>query len=310
MPVVSIRGGVAAVSRRGPALAAMTTARRLWQVIEPVHAVLYFAPELTTEATKSGLAGHGSTYFAFRAAPLGQATAALVTAVFYGFSPTRVRRSVPSMWELVDPATALQLRTAVADAALRRLLGPIAPNRMVARAAELADRAVDGAEMAGRPMAAANAALEVPGDPHLRLWQALTTLREHRGDGHCTALVNAGIGPCEAHVLRAGSGAAEPEFLRTSRGWSQQEWADAAEQLRIRGWLSSDGRLTASGTEIRDTYESDTDRLAASPFETLGPDHTEELRATLRQLANAIVAAGGVPIERGLGSPWPPRESL
>jgi hypothetical protein len=288
----------------------MTTARRLWQVIEPVHAVLYFAPELTTEATKSGLASHGSTYFACRAAPLGQATAALVNAVFYGFSPARVHRSVPSMWELVDPATAVQLRTAVADAALRRLLGPVVANPMIARAAELADRAVEGATMAGRPLGAANAALEVAGDPPVRLWQALTTLREHRGDGHCTALVNAGIGPCEAHVLRAGSGAAEAEFLRTSRGWSQQEWTDAAEQLRIRGWLSGDGRLTASGTEIRDAYESDTDRLAASPFETLGPERTEELRTILRQLADAIVAAGGVPIERGLGSPWPPRESL
>jgi hypothetical protein len=113
----------------------------------------------------------------------------------------------------------------------------------------------------------------------------------------------------EAHVLRAGSGAAEPEFLRTSRGWSQQEWADAAEQLRIRGWLSSDGLLTTSGNEIRDAYESDTDRLAASPFATLGPDRTEELQAILRQLATAIVAAGGVPVERGLGSPWPPLES-
>ena len=307
---ISLRGGVAAILRRVPALPAKTTTRRLWQVIEPVHAVLYFAPELTTEATKSGLAGHGSTYFACRAAPLGQATAALVTAVFYGFSPTRVRRSVPAMWELVDPTTALHLRTTVADAALRRLLGPVAASPMVARAAELADRAVGGAEMAGRPLAAANAALEVEGDPHIRLWQALTTLREHRGDGHCTALVNAGIRPGEAHVLRAGSGAVEPEFLRTSRGWSQQEWADVAQQLRIRGWLSSDGRLTPSGTEIRDAYESDTDRLAASPFEALGPERTEELRSILRQLANAIVAAGGVPIERGLGSPWPPRDSL
>jgi hypothetical protein len=181
---------------------------------------------------------------------------------------------------------------------------------MIARAAELAGRAVDGAETAGRPLAAANAAVEVAaGDAHVLLWQALTTLREHRGDGHCTALVNAGIGPCEAHVLRAGSGAAEPEFLRTSRGWSQQEWADAAEQLRIRGWLSRDGLLTTSGNEIRDAYESDTDRLAASPFEKLGPDRTEELQAILRQLATAIVAAGGVPVERGLGSPWPPLES-
>src|SRR5262249_9406725 len=162
-------------------------------------------------------------------------------------------------------------------AVLRRILGPLVANPMVARAAELADRAVDGAEMAGRPLAAANTAVEIAGDPHVLLWQALTTLREHRGDGHCTALVNAGIRPCEAHVLRAGSGAAEPEFLRTSRGWSQQEWADAAEQLRTRGWLFSDGRLTKAGTETRDSYESDTDRLAASPFEKLGPERTEEL---------------------------------
>ncbi len=146
----------------------MTTARRMWQVIEPVHAVLYFAPELTTAATESGLASHGSTYFACRAAPLGQATAALVTAVFYGFSPTRVMRSVPSMWQLIDPAAALQLRTSVAEAALRRLLGPAVANPMVARAAELAGRAVDGAETAGRPLAAANAAVEVAGDPHMR----------------------------------------------------------------------------------------------------------------------------------------------
>src|SRR5262249_24612150 len=102
---------VTAVSRKVPALAVMTTARQLWQATEPVHAVLYFAPELTPEATESGLASHGSTYFACRAAPLGQVTAALVTAVFYGFSPTRVQRSVPVMWELVDPTAALQLRT-------------------------------------------------------------------------------------------------------------------------------------------------------------------------------------------------------
>jgi hypothetical protein len=301
---------VTAGSRRVAALPVLTTARRLWQVIEPVHAVLYFAPELTVAATESGLASHGSTYFACRAAPLGQATAGLVTAVFYGFSPARVRRSVPGMWELVDPAAALDLRSFVADAALRRLLGRLVVDPMVTRAAELAERAVDGAETAGRPLAAANAALEITeitGEPHLRLWQALTTLREHRGDGHCAALVNAGIGPCEAHVLRTSSGAAEPEFVRTSRGWSPQEWADTTEQLRMRGWLTRDDRLTAAGKEIRDSYEATTDRLAASPFETLGAGRTEELQTILRQLATAIVAAGGVPVERGLGSPWPPR---
>ena len=40
---------------------------------------------------------------------------------------------------------------------------------------------------------------------------------------------------------------------------------------------------------------SDTDRLAASPFATLGPDRTEELQAILRQLAAAIVGLGPAP---------------
>ena len=111
-------------------------------------------------------------------------------------------------------------------------------------AAELAQRAVDGADLAGRPMAAANVAVQVSAEPHLLLWQALTTLREHRGDGHITALVNAEIEPCASHVIRASSGAAEPEFLRASRGWSAQDWAEASEQLRARGWLSNDDRLT------------------------------------------------------------------
>jgi hypothetical protein len=290
----------------GPALPVITTARRLWEVIEPVHAVLYFAPELHDAAIDSGLAKHGSTYFACRAAPLGQATPGLVTAVFYGFSPSRVMRAVPTMWEIVDPATALKLRTSVADAALRRLLSPVIWDPTVSRAAELANRAVDGADLGGRPLAAGNADVQVIGEPHLLLWQALTTLREHRGDGHTAALMNAEVDPCAAHVLRASAGAAEAEFLRTSRGWSAQEWAEATERMRIRGWVSSDNLLTESGHEIRDAYEADTDRLAARPFQTLGPERTDELWAILLRLATAIVARGGVPVKRGLGSPWPP----
>jgi hypothetical protein len=284
----------------------MTTARRLWQVIEPVHAVLYFAPELRAGATASGLAAHGSTYFACRAAPLCHATAGLDTAVFYGFSPSRVSRAVPAMWQLTDSAEALQLRTFAVDAALRRLLGAFIAEPIVSRAAELAIRAVDGADLAGRPLAAGNAALERAGDAHLLLWQALTTLREHRGDGHTAALLHAEVDPCAAHVLRACAGAAEAEFLRTTRGWSAQEWAETTERMRIRGWVSSDNLLTEAGNEVRKEYEAATDRLAARPFQALGPERTDELWAILRRLATVIVAGGGVPVERGLGSPWPP----
>ncbi len=281
-------------------------ARRLWQVIEPIHAVLYFAPELREAAGPSGLAEHGSTYFACRAAPLGRASAGLVTAAFYGFSPARVARSVPSMWELIEPSAALDLRAGVADAALTRLLGALRSDPATARAAQFAQRAVDAADLAGRPLAAANAEIVADSEPTRQLWQALTTLREHRGDGHLAALLVAGVGPCESHALRAGAGAADPDFLRASRGWSAEEWATATERLRTRGWLTADGSLTAAGRELRTGYEAETDRLAAQPFVALGDDATEDLHAALLRLATAVVERGGVPVDRGLGSPWPP----
>jgi hypothetical protein len=281
----------------------ISVARRLWQVIEPIHAVLYFAPELREAAGPSGLAEHGSTYFACRAAPLGRASAGLVAAVFYGFSPSRVARSVPSMWKLIEPAAALELRAAVADAALTRLLGPLATDPSTARAAQLAARAVDAAQVAGRPLAAANAEVAVDGRS---LWQALTTLREHRGDGHLSALLIADVGPCESHVLRAGAAVADPQFLQASRGWSVDEWSAASDRLRARGWVGADGALTPAGHAVREGYETETDRLAAGPFDALGADRIEELYASLARVATAVVDAGGVPVERGLGSPWPP----
>ena len=54
----------------------------------------------------------------------------------------------------------------------------------------------------GRALYAAVRTLPVPTEPLARLWHA-NLLREHRGDGHVAALVSAGIGGTEAHVLHA-----------------------------------------------------------------------------------------------------------
>lgn len=56
------------------------------------------------------------------------------------------------------------------------------------RAAMLLDPVVAAANRTGRPMFAANAALQLPGDPIGAVWQPATTLREQRGDGHVAAL--------------------------------------------------------------------------------------------------------------------------
>ena len=99
------------------------TARRLWALGEPFHALLYFTPECRQAGEDVGLTGFWNGYFAFRAAPLGVVGAPVVTATFYNFAPAFVRRRVPAVWEAVTPAQALAARLAGVDAAVRRVFG-------------------------------------------------------------------------------------------------------------------------------------------------------------------------------------------
>src|SRR4051794_5366567 len=157
-------------------------ARVLWQLLEPIHGLLYFAPQCRAAANAVGMRGYWMGYFAMRAAPLGAVGPAVVTATFYGFHPKRVARAIPDAWAIADPATVLAARLTGVDNALHELLGaPALDAPPLVEAAELAWSAAAAADTAGRTLAAANQVLPAAQAPHLRLWQALTTLREHRG---------------------------------------------------------------------------------------------------------------------------------
>lgn len=282
-------------------------ARAVWQYGEPVHAVIYYAPERRSATDALGLKGGWMSYFGCRAAPLGAATAATVTALFYNFHPRMVARAVPDAWTFAAPADLLDARLAAMDAALRRVLGDdVASSPAVARAAELAAAAVAGCNMAGRPMGAANQAIPEPDEPHLRLWQALTAIREHRGDGHVDRLVDADVSPPEALVLQAITGRSPEDGLRSNRGWSDDDWSAAAASLIGRGLVDDEMRVTSVGAELRQAIEHGTDRLAASIVAAIGDDRADELVGLLRPLANAVMKTGAVPAHNNMGVPWPP----
>ncbi|TFV85939.1 hypothetical protein E4P40_13540, partial [Blastococcus sp. CT_GayMR20] len=190
------------------------TARRLWALGEPFHALIYFADEFLSAGKAAGLTGFWSAYFAFRAAPLGPVGPEVVTATFFNFAPGFVARRVPAVWDAVSPADALAARLAGVDAAVRRVLGDEVD---LTEAAQLAGTAAAAVDLPGRPLAAANAGLPVPAEPHLALWQALTTLREHRGDGHNAALVQREVDGVAAHVLAAAAGRSSREWLQRAR---------------------------------------------------------------------------------------------
>ena len=279
-------------------------ARLIWMYGEPIHAVVFFAPETRAATEELGLKGGWMSYFGCRAAPLGAASAAAVTSIFYGFHPGRVARAIPDAWTYAEPRQLIDARLLAMDAALRRLLGEAIDGPDVRRAASLAMAAVEAGDFSGRPLGAANAALKDPGEPHLQLWQALGAIREHRGDGHVACLVAHEVGPCESLVMQAATGRSDQESLRSNRGWSEEEWQTAVAQLQERGWLDSDERPTPAGIEVRDTIEAATDRLAASVSSSLG-ERSAELAEVMRPLAERIMEAGAVPKLNNMGLPWP-----
>jgi hypothetical protein len=282
------------------------TARRLWALGEPYHALLYFADESRAAGEAVGLSGFWNGYFAFRAAPMGPVGPELVTAVFYNFAPAFVARRVPSVWDSVTPAAALEARLSGVDQAVRRVLGEEwLASADAEEAAELARVAAEAVEPAGRPLGAANTALAWPDRPHLVLWQALTTLREHRGDGHNVALLQREVGGAAAHVLASAAGRSDREWLMRARGWDEEAWAVAAAELADRGWLDADEALTAEGTAMAAVIEADTDRLALDPWRALGDARCDRLGELLAPVRRGVVAGGAWPANNPIGAPDP-----
>lgn len=278
-------------------------ARRLWMLFEPVHAVVYFAPEAGAMFKSIGLRGFWMGYFASRSAPMGLVPPAVVVATFYGFHPRVVERALPDAWTRTSADTVLHTREEIADAALRRLLGDWVDSDAATEAAELARRAAERCDVAGRPLFAAHASLPWPSSPHLALWHAATRLREHRGDGHVASLVAAGLDGCEAQVSVAALGDVPAETLRTTRGWTEAEWADAENRLTHRDLLERPGVLTAEGRAQRSDLEATTDALALGPWQALGAEAAERLAALLAAPVGRINAAGGVPYPNPIALP-------
>jgi len=274
-------------------------ANACWRVYEPIHATTYFADESRAAADEVGLKGWWMCYFAFRAAPLGPVPASVVRATFYNFHRSRVDRAIPDAWALASIDTLLQARAAAVSAAFRRI-GDDAELEAATAAIPLARSAASACECVGRPLAAANQVLALPDDPLAALWQLITVLREHRGDGHVACLTHADLDGCEALVMHAASGAVPAEVLQVSRNWPESEWADAEERLTDRGLLA-DGAATAVGLELRAGIEADTNRLASQPYAEIGAEATERLTELLRPLARAVVRSGGFPSVNPIG---------
>ena len=271
-------------------------ARRIWRRLEPYHAITYFAPESHAALEAIGMKGFWMGYFASRSAALGAASPNLVIATFYNFNPSLVRRAVPDCWKITTPTAALGARhdgvvdalnsMATLDVQELKTLAPLA--RTMAEAAT--------SDLGGRPLFAAHAALKWPeGGAPVTAWWAATLIREHRGDGHIAALVDAGIAPCEALVLQSTYTAVPRQTLQMTRNWPDDEWDAAVDALASRGLVTGDASPTDKGRACLEAIEARTDELATRPIAEMGVDAASALAEAALPIAQAVMASGVVP---------------
>ncbi|MFB6849798.1 hypothetical protein ACFCXS_33730 [Streptomyces sp. NPDC056373] len=279
-----------------------SVARAMWERFEPVHQLVYFTPEVREAVEGLGLRGYWMGYFALRAAPLGPVPTAVVTSSFYVFHPGRAASVLPDAWDLAPPKQLIEVRERAMGDAMANFYGPdVIASPELAEAADLAWEAARAADTGGRVLGAANQELPRPAQPHVRLWQAVTTLREHRGDGHVAVLVGRRVGPVEALVLKSATGETDAEFQRRVRQWSVEEWRSARATLRERGWIDEEGSLTRAGAAAHEQMEADTDAAAVTPWQTLGADGTARLAHLLEPLARRVLDSGIVPTGNPVG---------
>ena len=263
-----------------------------------MHAVTYFAPEARNAFDGLGFHGFWMGYFAARSAPLGIVAPEVVTATFYNFTPERVAKALPAAWQVATPADALHARMQSAVAALRRYG---VTDDEAETAATLAAKAARSAPLDGRPLFAANAALDWPDEPLAKLWHAATLLREQRGDGHVAVLATHQVSGRECNVLHAAAGRVPQDMIMRARDYDDQLWNHYRDRLSRRGLLDGDGGLTEAGRELKQRIEDATDTIALSALDALDDDEVEALFRALTPITRKVVDAGDVPAATPMG---------
>jgi hypothetical protein len=284
-------------------LSTLTPARQIWDVVEPIAANVYFAPEAHRAYQEIGFDGPSRVmrgiefpdmlaYFTSRGACLGdQVSGHLVAASFGVFKRPMVVAAVEEGWKRTDAPSILDAREQGATASLRRILGD-EPDGL-AWATEVLKRMAAAGPAEGRFLHSGLLSLGWPGTPMGDFWRAADLVREHRGDSHVAAWIEADLDATEVGLLTdPWRGQPLKSWVR-SRGWTDEELDAACDRLRSRGLLDGD-ELTEAGRALREEIESATDHMERRSVAAMGDDGSE-LFALLDGWSDKIVAAGGYP---------------
>ncbi|MCA1221162.1 hypothetical protein LCE31_22770 [Streptomyces sp. 8L] len=264
--------------------------REVGRAVSAAHHFVYFVPEVAEEAAEFGVADRAPAYFATRSAAMGAVPWQVTLATFYNFSPRAVE-SMTGVWDAASPERWQAARFAAVGRSMRRVGVDLTADQ-IAEARSLIDPVVAGADYAGKPLAAANASVELPSEPLVALWQQVTVVREWRGDAHLVVLADNRLGPCDCNVLQTATGRTPTGMTRATRQWNDDEWAAATARRAARGWLDEDGAVTDEGRAVRERIETETDEHCAALWEPIGDAGARRLASLLAPVGEAFTAAG------------------
>jgi hypothetical protein len=271
-------------------------ARTLRDLVEPICANVYFAPEAHAEYAAFDLT-FGPGYFASRGACLGQVPGEVIAAAFGVFNPVAVTAAVDEAWSKTDAATLLAARERGAVASLERIFGDDATiNGSVKRATELLATAAAAAPPGqGRALYSGLTSLGYPGTPIGDLWRACDLVREHRGDSHIIAWVSHGLDPIQATITTELWWRLPLKSYVRTRMWSEEQIDAAIADLRDRGLMEADA-FSTEGERFRGDIELCTDLQERPIVEAIASD-ADELFELLTPMTDAVLAAKGYPAD-------------
>lgn len=210
-----------------------------------------------------------SPYMRGRAGVLGDVDAGVVTAAVGFFPPEVVRENWEAGRSLPAAEAADRYARVCQDFGRRKFAGLAEADRL----AELMERVVGAADVAGVPLFAGWRALPLADDALARVSQLAHTLRELRGGLHLAAVLASGLTPLEA-VLAGGS----PLI------------PDGAANARYFLWPEPYAELSDDVRKRRVAAEELTDAMVRPAYAVLDDDEGEEL---IRLLADAERVAFG-----------------
>jgi hypothetical protein len=270
-----------------------TAARLLRDAVEPIATICWWSKEANEVAVDLGLSFF-ERYVRGRSAPLGTSNASVIISCFGTFEPELLRSVLAGSNAAVSDERVLQARERGAVSALRAVTSGIDMTAADWAGTRL-HQAMKGAEATARPLFGALRSLPFPTDPLGRLWRTAELYREHRGDGNLAASISAGLDAVEMNVItELWLGYSLGEYSR-SRGFAPDRISGAAEGLRRRGWMDTNG-LTEEGHLAREEIERATDRTQKSIIEELGNDAGRVTEA-LAAIGRVVVDAGAAPLD-------------